>query len=310
MEASRYFEWIEFDYRGNWDAVTNKWEWRTPDKGKKYQVATYRPVDEVGLEVTMRFKRKDRSDPDALTLQMSQMWPRNSTLWATDPRTQATYVIRRRACTIYAPHVLGGMKYEDDYDEPPIGPDRARDVTPKGGSPQASADKLKAFLAAEKAKLAQEGGPSQDEPPGGREDGPEPDEQDQQDQPPPQNGSAVGDNNGQDQDEGEAANEAGHAAGAPEGETPQTPQAPRGAEAAPKTRITIILPGEKKPLTVSHPLDAVTAIERAYKARTAVVRQAWLQQALRINRPWIDEHKALRAILGACEVSELPLGEP
>lgn len=131
MEASGYFESIDYVYEGDWSKVQGKWKWTENDRGRKFQSAAYTDADEVGLVIVLRAKFKGRAEVTEYPMEMRQMWPRNSTLWATDPKTQAAYVILRRFCSLYASHVLGGMRFEDDFAPPEVGPDYARDVTPK-----------------------------------------------------------------------------------------------------------------------------------------------------------------------------------
>ena len=55
---------------------------------------------------------------------LRNMWTRNSTLWATDPSTQARNYALGRFCYLRYPSVLGGAQFEDDT-PPPYGFDAA-----------------------------------------------------------------------------------------------------------------------------------------------------------------------------------------
>jgi hypothetical protein len=57
--------------------------------------------------------------------------PKNSPLWKSDPDQQHYYYSARALCRRHFPDVLLGIYARDELeDEPRIGPDRARDVTP------------------------------------------------------------------------------------------------------------------------------------------------------------------------------------
>lgn len=73
-------------------------------------------------------------DGDPLTYTspaFKQITPKNSPLWKTKPDLQLYYNTVRDFCRIYFPDVLLGVYAEDELRDSHIGPDRARDVTPK-----------------------------------------------------------------------------------------------------------------------------------------------------------------------------------
>jgi hypothetical protein len=71
----------------------------------------------------------------------------NSPLWKSDPDQQLFYYSARALCRRHFPHVLMGIYSKDEIDDQPaIGPDRARDVTPK-----TIAEKLDALTKAQDA---------------------------------------------------------------------------------------------------------------------------------------------------------------
>ncbi|KKK50975.1 hypothetical protein LCGC14_3119640, partial [marine sediment metagenome] len=58
-----------------------------------------------------------------------QAFPRNSTLWATDPKTQICYTAVRRFANVAAPGILMGVPFDrEDWAE--SSPEHAKDITP------------------------------------------------------------------------------------------------------------------------------------------------------------------------------------
>ena len=64
-----------------------------------------------------------------ITPPVRQISPKKSPLWNTDPDQQLSYYAARSWCRRYAPDVLLGVYDRDEIEQ--IGPDHARDVTPK-----------------------------------------------------------------------------------------------------------------------------------------------------------------------------------
>ena len=74
--------------------------------------------------------------------------PQNSPLWKSDPDQQQFYYAARALCRRHFPDVLLGIYSKDELeDQPHIGPDRAKDVTP----PKTIREKLDALTAAQDA---------------------------------------------------------------------------------------------------------------------------------------------------------------
>lgn len=61
---------------------------------------------------------------------VSQISPKNSPLWKTDPDQQLAYYTKRLWARRECPEVLLGVYDPDELEGPPPGPDHARDVTP------------------------------------------------------------------------------------------------------------------------------------------------------------------------------------
>ena len=143
---------FEREYFGPWENVEGKFEVRnsrkTDDNGnpKKYVAASYTDKDEEGCGLTISCKMKNREKPDQFTFYLRQAYPRNSTLWATDPKTQLYYTAIRRFMSVVAPSLVMGVPFQDDVLPDELGPDMAKDVTPKG-KPITNMDSLADHLA-------------------------------------------------------------------------------------------------------------------------------------------------------------------
>jgi hypothetical protein len=124
---------IQFEPYGDWAKVRGKFQIRTNDKGNKYAAATYTPADEVGLGVTVSALLKGESKPRTMEFDLAQAFPRNSTLWATDPATQIRYTAVRRFGSSVVPTLFLGVPFDhdglDDFTS------SLRDVTPERPSP-------------------------------------------------------------------------------------------------------------------------------------------------------------------------------
>lgn len=75
---------------------------------------------------------KGEVDPVELeTPQVGKIKIKNSPLWSSDPRQQLAYYAARAFARRYCPDTLLGIYSEDELADSEIGPDRARDITPK-----------------------------------------------------------------------------------------------------------------------------------------------------------------------------------
>jgi len=99
---------LTHEYFGNWDQVIGKFELRAGKTGKDYAAPTYTAKDEEGLGIIIRGTLTGESDPRELRMLMKQAYPRQSTLWASDPRTQLLYAAEKRWASSNCPDVLLG----------------------------------------------------------------------------------------------------------------------------------------------------------------------------------------------------------
>ena len=118
LERSGKFDGpIRFEHFGDWDKVAAKgFTLKSWQSGKPFPVAGWGPADAKasGAGVLVRGKVKGEVEPREWTVRLDQCFPLNSTLWATDPKTQICYVAVRRFANLAAPSLLMGAPFEDD----------------------------------------------------------------------------------------------------------------------------------------------------------------------------------------------------
>ena len=117
---------VTYDHRGDWSKVQGKFRLAKSPKGRDYPVPTYTEKDEEGLSVIVRAQIKGEAAPRELELQLRQCFPRNSTLWATDPKRQVCYTAVRAFSNLAVPGIFAGMPFdhENEFDDSLV------DVTP------------------------------------------------------------------------------------------------------------------------------------------------------------------------------------
>jgi len=114
-----------------WSNVQNKFEIKRSDKsGKEYAVPTWTNRDAEGLGVTVRAKVQGEVELRKHDFDLIQAFPRNSTLWALDPKTQICYTAVRRFANVAAPGLFMGVPF-DREDDLHYGFEHAKDVTPR-----------------------------------------------------------------------------------------------------------------------------------------------------------------------------------
>lgn len=103
------------EYFGDWSRVLGKFEIvrkGQTDGGKSYPQASYTKADEQGLGVIVRGRLRNESTPREFSLELVQCYPRFSTLWATDPKTQIYYTALRRFASAAVPHLMFGIPFD------------------------------------------------------------------------------------------------------------------------------------------------------------------------------------------------------
>jgi len=93
---------------------------------------TWGRKDAEGLGVIVRAQVIGEKEPREWRFDLIQAFPLNSTLWATDPKTQICYTAVRRFGSVAAPGLFMGVPFDrsDDMEPVHLGPDAAKDVTP------------------------------------------------------------------------------------------------------------------------------------------------------------------------------------
>jgi hypothetical protein len=129
----------KFEYRGDWEKLTGKFEKKTSGKGNEYVVGTWTDEDALGLGIIVRWQVRGEAEQrcwpgETTPFWLTQCYPRNSPLWATDPKTQIAYLAIRRFANLAAPGILGAASF--DYDDMIEASDLARDVTPPRPRPE------------------------------------------------------------------------------------------------------------------------------------------------------------------------------
>lgn len=118
---------IEYKPYGDWDKVQGKFKLIDNRSGKGKFPAPDWPQDaEKGLGIEIVAKLKGEKKARSFKMELRQAFPRNSTLWATDPRTQLGYLAIRRFASSQVPHLFFGVPgvVVEDGQEPMV------DITP------------------------------------------------------------------------------------------------------------------------------------------------------------------------------------
>lgn len=118
---------VTFETYGDWSKVHGKFEVVTNTEGKKYPKITYTDKDETGLGVIARAQVIGEDKPREYKIDLRQAFPRNSTLWATDPLTQLKYRAVRGLGNLAMPGIFMGVPFEEEAYET----SHMVDITPK-----------------------------------------------------------------------------------------------------------------------------------------------------------------------------------
>lgn len=116
---------LQFAYIGDWDRLAGKFTMvdsaRKQDENgnaQKYAKPAWRPEDEEGLAIEVTGTPAGSEEPVTVRTLLKACHPRNSTLWATDPATQARYRATRNWARLAMPGVMLGAVSQDEYDGP------------------------------------------------------------------------------------------------------------------------------------------------------------------------------------------------
>ena len=107
---------LTFAWFGEWDRILGRLEVKKGQRGD-YATQGWKPEDEHGLGVICYGLLRGETEPRELELRMTQAYPRNSTLWATDPKQQIAYLAAKRWARLHLPEVLLGVYDEEEHRE-------------------------------------------------------------------------------------------------------------------------------------------------------------------------------------------------
>jgi hypothetical protein len=117
--SGRLIGGVKFEHYGDWAKLRGKFKIATSDKGGKYPMPDWEqfgPIEQ-GLGVLVSAKMRDEETRREMPFDLVQAYPRNSTLWATDPRTQIGYTAVRRFATSTVPTLFMGVPFDREEAE-------------------------------------------------------------------------------------------------------------------------------------------------------------------------------------------------
>jgi hypothetical protein len=113
LENSGHLEGgVKFQHKGDWSKIQGKFTLKKGSTGKDYPSPAWDKADEAGLGVIVSAQIKGEVEPRTFEFDLVQAFPRNSTLWATDPRTQLQYLAVRRFANSAAPGIFMGTPFD------------------------------------------------------------------------------------------------------------------------------------------------------------------------------------------------------
>ena len=134
----------KFVYSDGWEKVLNKFT-AAKNNGKEYSVSNWKAQDEDGLYVDISATLKSEDQPRAMRVYLSQAYPRQSSIWATDPKQQLAYIAIKKFARLHCPECILGVMDQDDIETV-----QEKDVTPK--------DKFDQFLQGESLSVRTDNG--------------------------------------------------------------------------------------------------------------------------------------------------------
>lgn len=121
---------LSFAWSEGWERILGKFK-KQPGKngGADYAVPNWAEKDEVGLWCEVSATLFDENAPRVLRLDLCQAHPRQSTLWATDPKQQLAYTVVKRWARLHCPDVILGIYTPEELQAMPDSDEK--DITPK-----------------------------------------------------------------------------------------------------------------------------------------------------------------------------------
>lgn len=121
---------LNYEWYGPWERVIGNFVEKTSQKGNKYTTPNWSLGDEKGLGIRVWATMKGEEQPRVLDLLLSQAQPRNSTLWATDPKQQLAYLASKRWARLHCPDVILGVYTPDEFEQTENSSYQPRDAGP------------------------------------------------------------------------------------------------------------------------------------------------------------------------------------
>lgn len=101
---------------GDWSKLAKPPKMQTIN-GRTVPAPGWQEKDEEGLGLIVKAKIKGETEPFEMPIYLAQAYPRNSTLWATDPFQQLCYLGVKRFMRRYAPDAILGVYTPDELQE-------------------------------------------------------------------------------------------------------------------------------------------------------------------------------------------------
>jgi len=112
---------LQDEYFGPWENLIGKFQMKTASNGKgSYAAPTYTSNDEEGCGVRISGMLIGETKPRVLELHMREAAPRNSTLWASNPKQQLFYLAVKMWARKYCPDVILGVYTPDEVHAIPV----------------------------------------------------------------------------------------------------------------------------------------------------------------------------------------------
>lgn len=120
---------ISYTFFGDWDKLRGKFKMvASGSEGKKPQ-QEWKDDDEIGLGLKVSAQVKGETEPRSEEFFLSEMQPRNSTLWILRPKQQMIYASVRAFANIACPGIIMGIPF--DVDPYGFGGEAPVDITPE-----------------------------------------------------------------------------------------------------------------------------------------------------------------------------------
>lgn len=117
---------VTYEHFGDWDKINGKFELKRGSTGKEYPAPTWTREHAKGVGVIVSAQVQGELERRTLKVNLDEMFPLNSTLWATRPSQQICYTACRAFANIAAPGLLMGEPFDVDRNAA----DGMRDITP------------------------------------------------------------------------------------------------------------------------------------------------------------------------------------